>query len=119
MALYVFPRTPISASGLATEAKQDDIITALGIVATEATLANVLTDTNALVAKDFATETTLQKIRKWPYATFDKQSLTQGALTDTWEYLDGVIVVGTIVITYTDATKVTISNITYAPDKVN
>lgn len=65
-----------------------------------------------------ASEATLQKLREWPYATWDKQKLTQGVLTDTWEYLDGVAVVGTIVITYTDATKGPIDNVAYSPDQV-
>lgn len=120
-------------SGIATiQSKQDSAKSVLDAIEV---------DTTALVGKDFATQTTLaalgilltaqldvalstratettqQKLREWPYATFDKQQLTQGATTDTWEYLDGVAVVGTIVINYTDSTKVTISNIAYAPDK--
>jgi hypothetical protein len=41
--------------------------------------------------------------------------------TDTWEYKTGGATgtgVGTILITYTDATKGTIANITYTPEKV-
>jgi hypothetical protein len=102
-------------TGLATEAKQDDIITAVGLLATEVTAAAILADTNALVAKDFATETTLQKLREWPYATWDKQALVEAALTDTWTYTSGVTTVGTIVITYTDATKGTIQDVVYSP----
>lgn len=101
-------------TGLATDAKLDDIITALGSVSTEATSAAILADTTALLAKDFATETTLQKLREWPYATYNTQRLTQGALTDTWEFLNGVTVVGTIVITYTVANG-PINNVAYSP----
>lgn len=122
-------------TGLATDAKLDDIITALGSVATESTVADILADTNTLAGKDFATEvtaaailadttaikaidfateTTLQKIREWPYATYNAQRLTQGALTDTWEFLNGATVVGTIVITYTVANG-PIDNVAYSP----
>ena len=139
MALFVWPPQNINTTGLATEAKQDDIIAAVDGVETLITDTNSKLDTlngtdfansanqdttnsklDTLIAKDFATEATLEKTRKWPYATFDAQVLTSGATTDSWAYKTGGAggtTVGTILITYSDNTKALISNITYTPAK--
>jgi hypothetical protein len=136
MALFVWPPQNVNTTGLATETKQDDIIDAVDGVETLIGATNTKLDTlnakdfatsakqdttntklDSLIAKDFATETTLQKLREWPYATWDKQALTEGATTDTWTYTSGVSTVGTITITYTDATKGTIQDVVYSPTK--
>lgn len=146
MTLFVWPPQNINTTGLATEAtlltidghvdgletlvtatntKLQDIITINGVIDGHVDgLETLVTATNAkldtLNAKDFATETTLAKTRKWPYTNFDAQVLTQGALTDTWQYKTGGssgTVVGTILITYTDTTKGTIASIGYTPVK--
>jgi hypothetical protein len=143
MALFVWPPQNINTTGLATEAKQDVIIAAIDGVETLITDTNSKLDTlnstdfatsakqdtiighidgiegalATLNAKDFATETTLQKLREWPYATWDKQALTEGATTDTWTYTSGVTTVGTITITYTDTGKGTIQDVAYSPVK--
>lgn len=136
MALFVWPPQNINTTGLATEAKQDVIIAAIGGVETLITDTNSKLDTlnstdfatsakqdttngklDTLIAKDFATEATLQKLREWPYATWDKQALTEGATTDTWTYTSGVTTVGTITITYTDTGKGTIQDVAYSPVK--
>jgi hypothetical protein len=85
-------------------------------------------DLATLAAVDFATEATatglaatVTKLRKWPYADYDAQVFTPATGTATWEYKTGGATgtgVGTILITYTDATKGTIANITYTPEKV-
>jgi hypothetical protein len=136
MALFVWPPQNVNTTGLATETKQDDIIDAVDGVETLIGATNTKLDTlnakdfatsakqdatntklDSLIAKDFATEATLQKLREWPYATWDKQALTEGATTDTWTYTSGVSTVGTITITYTDATKGTIQDVVYSPTK--
>jgi hypothetical protein len=143
MTLFVWPPQNINTTGLATEAKQDDIIDAVDGVETLIGATNTKLDT--LNAKDFATaakqdstnirldtlhfdlltlaaidyakETTLQKLREWPYATWDKQALAEGVADDVWTYTSGATVVGTITITYTDATKGTIQDVAYSPVK--
>lgn len=83
-----------------------------GGVATEATLSSILADTTALVAKDFATEATLQKIRKWPYAVFATITPSEDATNTYYTYkTSGGTTVGTITINKT--TEV----ITFSPDK--
>jgi hypothetical protein len=97
----------LAAVDFATEA------TATGIAATLATLATEATATGIAA--------TVTKLRKWPYADYDAQVFTPATGTDTWEYKTGGATgtgVGTILITYTDATKGTIANITYTPEKV-
>jgi hypothetical protein len=129
MALFVWPPQNVNTTGLATEAKQDTLIAAVDGVegkldtliakdfATSAKQDTTNTKLDTLIAKDFATEVTLQKLREWPYATWDKQALTEGATTDTWTYTSGVSTVGTITITYTDSTKGTIQDVVYSPVK--
>jgi hypothetical protein len=136
MTLFVWPPQNINTTGLATEAKQDDIINAVDGVETLIGETNTKLDTlnakdfataakqdttntklDSLIAKDFATETTLQKLREWPYATWDKQALAEGVADDVWTYTSGATVVGTITITYTDATKGTIQDVAYSPVK--
>jgi hypothetical protein len=128
--------TTLNAKDFATAAKQDTIIGHVNGVESElisisafidgieTQLSNITDNVDdiegkldTLNAKDFATETTLQKLREWPYATWDKQALTEGATTDTWTYTSGVTTVGTITITYTDATKGTIQDVVYSPVK--
>jgi tRNA(Ile2) C34 agmatinyltransferase TiaS len=43
--------------------------------------------------------------------SYDSIALVQAALTDTWTYKSGVTTVATVTVTYTDATKVTISTV--------
>jgi len=116
--------------GAAQESTSQDILTAvdgvegaLALLATEATatgIANALT-TLATEATATGIAATVTKLRKWPYADYDAQVFTPATGTDTWEYKTGGATgtgVGTILITYTDATKGTIANITYTPEKV-
>lgn len=66
-----------------------------------------------LNAKDFATETTLQKTRKWPYATHNTIVPTEDVNNEYYTYKNsGGTTVGTI--TIAKATGI----ITYSPDKV-
>lgn len=44
MAQFVYPPVSVDTTGLATEAKQDDIITALGLQATEAKQDDIITE---------------------------------------------------------------------------
>lgn len=86
----------------ATEGKQDQLISALGTLAntlgTEATLALVKADLDALAAKDFATQATLAALK----ALFDnggaKVQLTGSAMA-----LQGAIVTGAKTVTSTAA----------------
>jgi hypothetical protein len=110
----------LAAVDFATEATATGIANALTTLATEATATGIAASLTTLAAEDFATEATLAKTRKWPYATFDAQVLTAATGTDTWQYKTGGATgttVGTILITYSDATKSVISNITYTPAK--
>jgi hypothetical protein len=91
----------------------------LSTVATEVTAAAILADTTALIAKDFATETTLQKLRKWPYAAHNSIEGAFNPLTfvETFTYKDGVATVGTITIQYADALKNPPTTTTFSPAK--
>jgi hypothetical protein len=123
MTLFVYPPITISTSGLATEAKQDDII---GYIDTIETLLGVLN------AKDFATQTTLatrateataQKLREWPYADYDwiGDVWNAGTFTETFTYKTGGAggaSVGTAIIVYTDATRAQPATVAYSPAKV-
>lgn len=57
MATFVFPQTPVDTTGLATEAKQDTIITELQEIEADIEAGNVIL--TSIDGKDFATETTL------------------------------------------------------------
>jgi hypothetical protein len=97
----------LAAVDFATEATATGIANTLTTLATEATATGIAA--------------TVTKLRKWPYADYDAQVFTPATGTDTWEYKTGGAtgtVVGTILMTYTDATKGTIANITYTPEKV-
>jgi hypothetical protein len=90
--------------GGATEAKQDDQITIL----------------NAIDALVGSTNSTLDKIRKWPYANWDtiRQTWNAGTFTKTFTYKVGGIggtTVGTIALVYTDVTATTLDYATYNP----
>lgn len=61
MSLFIYPATPIDTTGLATEAKQDVIITELEDVNTELDAQSVTL--TSLDGKDFATETTLATVK--------------------------------------------------------
>jgi len=100
----IIPRTAISlGTGLATEAKQDTIITAVdGIEAALATL-------NAV---NFATEATQQKLRKWPYATHAKIAPSEDVTNKYYTYKTAAdVTVGTITINKSTGL------ITYSPDR--
>lgn len=111
---YVIEADPASATGIPVSDAKLDV--ALSTRASEATqlLVKAKTDNLDVALSTRATEATVQKLREWPYATYNTQRLTQGALTDTWEFLNGVTVVGTIVITYTVANG-PIDNVAYSP----
>jgi hypothetical protein len=102
MALFLYP--PLTVAGGATETKQDIIIGHVDGI--EGAL-------STLNAKDFATEATSQKLRKWPYANFASITPTEDATEKVYTYkTSGGATVGTI--TITKATGV----ISYSPDKV-
>ena len=116
--------------GAAQESTSQDILTAvdgvegaLALLATEATATGIANTLTTLATEATATgiAATVTKLRKWPYADYDAQVFTPATGTDTWEYKTGGAtgtVVGTILITYTDATKGTIADIGYTPAKV-
>ena len=125
MALFVWPPQNVNTTGLATEDKQDDIVTKLDGIETAVASTNTKLDTidghidgiegelATLNAKDFATETTLQKTRKWPYATYSTITPTEDVNNEYYTYKNsGGTTVGTI--TIAKATGI----ITYSPDKV-
>lgn len=131
MALFVWPPQNVNTSGLATEAKQDVTNTKLDTIAgyvdgieTAVASTNTKLDTidghidgiegalTTLNAKDFATEATLAKTRKWPYATHAKIVPTSDVNNEYYTYkTSGDVTVGTI--TKAKATGI----ITYSPDK--
>lgn len=103
---------------VAVTALQSDLNTLAGIdYATEATATGIAADLVTLNATATGIAADVTKLREWPYTTWDKQALTEGATTDTWTYTSGVTSVGTITITYTDATKGTIQDVVYSPAK--
>lgn len=67
MAVYTYPPVTIDTTGLATETKQDTIITELEAVNTE--LDSQSTTLTSIDGKDFATETTLSSIDSKDFAT--------------------------------------------------
>lgn len=110
MALFVWPPQNVNTSGLATEAKQDVTNTKLDTIAGYVDgIEGALTTLNA---KDFATEATLAKTRKWPYATHAKIVPTSDVNNEYYTYkTSGDVTVGTI--TKAKATGI----ITFSPDK--
>ena len=98
---------------------------AVGIVIDDKTVQGGVGQTNPLpvVIKtgttgtntSIATETTLLKLVGIGIPEWDYTNLTQAATTDTWVFKTGGAggtTVATVVITYTDTTKATISNVT-------
>jgi hypothetical protein len=93
-------------TGLATDTKQDDIITAIGDV--ETAVDDVATAIG-LVAK----EATLQLLKKWPYTTYADIEPSEDVTNTYFTYkTSGGTTVGTV------TTNKSTGKITFSPDKV-
>jgi len=79
MATYIYPAITVNTAGLATEAKQDSIVSEIQNVDTELQAAN--TTLNSLDGKDFATQTTLSALNtKVTAVDTDSVTVTSSAL---------------------------------------
>lgn len=106
------------AKDFATSAKQDATNHRLDALAgyvdgIETLVGSSNTKLDSLIAKDFATETTLAKLKKWPYATFASITPSEDATNTYYTYKTALAAtVGTI------TTNKSTGVITFSPDKV-
>jgi hypothetical protein len=78
-------------------------------------------DASEATLQTVAKETTLQKIRAWPYAAWDSRVRVSTLTAETTEYRSGGIsgtIMGVKVIQFTDSTKAEWASITYNPQQV-